>query len=382
MTSPFTFGKIAEGGFFMNRDAERKRFAANIHSRINTTLISPRRWGKSSLMNRVADDLMEKNRNLRFCFLDLFNIRNEQEFYAAFAKAVLSASATKWEERLEAGTNLLKRLVPKFQFGVDPQTDFSVSFDWKELKKHPEELLELPEKISRSKKIQVVVCIDEFQNIGFFDDPLAFQKKLRASWQRQQFATYCLYGSKRNMMMHLFENKSMPFYKFGDVMFLEKINEPHWISFITKAFRKTRKHITEEMATRIAREMEMHPYFVQQLSHEVWGLVKKKCTVKDIDHALGELLLHYTILFQKEVDGLSTTQVNFLKALCRGIEKFSAAETLHEFQLGTSANVVRIKAALESKEVIDIAGGRIEFMDPLFKRWFFMVYMGGGNELR
>jgi hypothetical protein len=167
----------------------------------------------------------------------------------------------------------------------------------------------------------------------------------------------------------------MPFYKFGDVMFLEKISEVYWINFITSGFNRTGKTISETLAAQIARQMENHPYFVQQFAYNVWNATKKTCTEYELNSSLYELLTQHTILFQREVDSLTNPQINFLKALCSNVIQFSAAETLRAFQLGTSANVNRIKESLVKKEVVDITPHNIEFIDPLFKVWFSTVYM-------
>ena len=375
MHSPFMYGKVVAGETFIDREDEQNRLSGNVASHINSILISPRRWGKSSLVARVGQTLQQRTPALRFCFLDLFNVRSEEEFYAQLAKEVLRVSFSKWEERVESAKRFFKRLTPKFTFGIDPLNDFSVSFDWEEVRKSSEEILNLPERASKEKKIQVVVCLDEFQNISYFEDPLGFQKRLRAQWQRHTLATYCLYGSKRHLMAELFEQKSMPLYKFGDVVFLEKIPEEYWVPFITAAFKKTGKHISNDLAFRIAREMENHPYFVQQLAHAVWNNTKKNCTSREYKVSIDELLTQHTILFQREVDGLTNPQVNFLKALCDDVPQFSAAETLRKYKLGTSGNVNRIKTSLVNKEVIDITPQKMEFIDPLFKLWFSTFYM-------
>lgn len=375
MNNPFIYGKIASGDSFTDREEEQKKLSSNIVSGISSVLISPRRWGKSSLVTQVANELQKKNQELRFCFLDLFNVRSEHEFYTNFTKEILRVSFSKWKERIENTKNFFKQITPKFNVGIDPINDFSVSLDWEEVKKSPEEILNLPEIVSKKRNIRIVVCLDEFQNIAFFDDPLAFQKKLRAHWQHHKIATYCLYGSKRHMMTELFESKSMPFYKFGDVIFLEKIPEEYWVDFITGQFKATNKSINKSIAAQIARQMENHPYFVQQLAHNVWNATKKICTEDELNFAISELLTQHTILFQREVDSLTNSQINFLKAMCSNITQFSAAETLRNFQLGTSANVNRIKESLIKKEVIDITPHNIEFIDPLFKDWFSTIYM-------
>ena len=81
METPFTFGKIAAGMEFTNRKADILRLVNNFHSGNNTILISPRRWGKSSLVKKSAEIAVKEDKKLRFCFIDLFNIRNEEEFY-------------------------------------------------------------------------------------------------------------------------------------------------------------------------------------------------------------------------------------------------------------------------------------------------------------
>lgn len=375
MHSPFIYGKIASGETFTNRESEQKRLSNNIASRINSILISPRRWGKSSLVTRVGQAIEKSDTTVRFCFLDLFNVRSEQEFYVQLTREVLRVSFSKWEERIESAKRLFKRITPKFSVGIDPVNDFSVTFDWEEVEKSADEILDLPETVSKKRNIQLVICLDEFQNVGYFDNPLMFQKKLRAHWQHHTHATYCLYGSKRHMMTELFEEKSMPFYKFGDVMFLEKIPETYWVPFITSGFKKTGKRIDENLAARIAQVMENHPYFVQQFANAVWNNTDKNCTESHYRSALDALLTQNGILFQREVDGLTNPQLNFLKALCNNITQFSAAETLHTYKLGTSGNVNRIKKSLVSKEVLDITPQLIEFIDPLFKVWFSTVYM-------
>jgi hypothetical protein len=375
-TIPFVYGRIAAGNDFTDREAESQHLRQNFSGGINTILISPRRWGKSSLVYRTARQMQkQKQQDIVFCFIDLFNVRTEQDFYELFARELIRISASKWEERIAQGKKFFRKLIPRFSVGLDPNSEFAVSLDWKEVEKAPEEILNLAENICKAKKIKVVVCIDEFQNIAYFDDHLAFQKKLRAHWQHHQLASYCLFGSKRHLLMHLFNDPSMPFYKFGDMIFLQKIETSFWVSFIVKRFRDTGKQIDEKQALRIATLMENHPYFVQQMAQTVWQHSGKKCTATHIDQALDRLLLQHSILFQREIDQLTNTQVNFLKALCNGVTQFSAKENLDAYQLGTSANVNRIKDALENKEIIDLMGGRIEFIDPLFKHWLVNIYL-------
>lgn len=345
-----------------------------INAGINCMLISPRRWGKSSLVWHTARRMRTRNKKLVFCFIDLYNVRNEQEFLQLYSSTIIKAVSSSFDDAVRNVRNFFKQLLPAVNISPDPATELELSFNWKELKKNISEVLNLPDKVAKQKNIEIVVCVDEFQNISFMEDGLAFQKKLRAHWQTHQHITYVLYGSRRHLMMDFFTKSSMPFYKFGEILFLEKIVEEHWVSYIQKRFKATGKTIDENLAASIARQMDNHPYFVQQLAQAVWQQTTKKATDVDLNEALEELLDQYTILYQKETDMLTNYQLNFLKALCDKVVSFNSAAVLQEYNLGTSANISRVKTALQNHEIIDILGKTVSFNDPMFEIWLKKRY--------
>jgi hypothetical protein len=370
---PFIYGKTAETLNFTDRDEEGKQLAQNFFSLINTTIVSPRRWGKSSLVKKVAEQIETDNKGIKVCLLDVFNVRDENEFYTYFAQSIIKATSNRWEEWIENAKIFLSRLSPKISFSPDNQAEISFGIELEELKKNPDEIIDLAETIAKAKKIKIVVCIDEFQSIGNFDDSLAFQRKLRAHWQHHQQVAYCLYGSKRHMLLDIFSNAEMPFYKFGDIMFLEKIDNKTWGKFIQKRFKDTGKTITKKQAEYLAEQVENHSYYVQQLAQQAWLRTKTVCSIKIIDNSLQSIKNQLSLLFVGLVESLTTTQLYFLKAIING-ETIFGQENLLKYQLGTSANVIRIKDALLSKEIIDITAKNIEIQDPIFKLWLTENY--------
>ena len=376
MEAPFVFGKLVEGNNFINREKETNHLKVNFESGINTILISPRRWGKSSLVNHIVEQLKTENQELRFCFIDLFNVRSEPEFYGYFATRLIQVTSTKWEEWINNGKKYISGLIPQFNFGIDPINDFKISFDWKELKKSPDDILELPQRISQEKNIRIIVCIDEFQNIANFDESVAFQRKLRSIWQKHQSVGYCLYGSKRYMLTEIFESKSMPFYKFGETVFLKKISEKYWTDYIVQQFFDTGKSISPELSGQIASLMENHPYFVQLFAKNVWLNTDVTCNLSILESTLEELLIQNSLMFQRELDNLTNKQINFLKALVDGVTQFSSKDALSTYDIGVQGIIKRIKSSLENREIIDLWGEKIEFIDPLFKLWFWVIYHG------
>lgn len=369
METPFVFGKIASDKNFTDRKNETERLIANFTSSVNTILISPRRWGKSSLVAKAAEIAIKKNKAIRFCFIDLNNVRSEEQFYHLLATKVLIASATKTRIVLENARKFLGKFIPTITLSPDPGTELKLGLDWKEVKKEPDDILDLAEKLSTESNTRFVICIDEFQNISEFENPLDIQKKMRSHWQKHRNVSYCLYGSKRHMLMDVFTSPSMPFYKFGDIVFLSKISLDDWIPFIQKRFNDSGKKIGHNEAELVAELTDCHPYYVQQLAQQSWLRTDTLCTKQIIEEAFHDLVLQLSMLFQNLTDGLSRTQLNFLRALTDNISQLSAQNTVLDYKLGTSANVVKIKKMLINKEIIDINGKEISFLDPLYQFW-------------
>ena len=369
MEKPFVFGVATSGDNFTDREKETQRLLLNFTHGVNTILISPRRWGKTSLVKKVAQLAQTKTRKI--VYLDIFSCRTESEFYRLFATSVLKQTSSKWDEWVENTKQFLAHINPKISIGTDPMNDFSISFEYSMQDNAGNDILQLPEKIAIEKGIQIVICIDEFQQISDFEDSKTFQKKLRTVWQLQQHVSYCLFGRKKHLMNELFEKKNLPFYKFGDAIYLTKIETKYWIEYICKRFENTGKHISPELAKEICRLVDNHSSYVQQLAWLLWIRTTDIATEEQLTHALEDLLDQNNILFQSETENLSAYQMNFLKAVIDGIHsKFSSKEIILKYNLGTSANIVRLKSALLQKELIETDGKEIILADPVFGVWF------------
>jgi len=175
--------------------------------------------------------------------------------------------------------------------------------------------------------------------------------------------------------MNLFESQSLPFYKFGDVMYLEKIAKKDLTKFILKNFDQTNKSIPVAVAEKLVDLMECHPHYVQHLAHIIWKNSKNKATNKIFDQSINELLFVNSLLFEKIFGSLSNGQIKFLNALIDGInEQFSSNHVITKYGLGTSANVSKILKALEDKEIIDRLGPKLSFIDPPFRLWLAELF--------
>jgi AAA+ ATPase superfamily predicted ATPase len=366
--NPFVFGKAAEGSYFTDRQEDAKRLTANLIHGINTILISPRRWGKTSLVKKVIAEI--DHPEIKTVFLDIFQCKSEWEFYRAFATAVIKQTASKLDEWVDMAKTFLASISPKFTFGPDPMTDFSISFEWDKKDDTILDVLQLPEKIAQKRGIRLLVCLDEFQQMAEFADSVTFQKKLRSVWQHQQHVTYCMFGSKKHLLENIFNDKSMPFYKFGDLMFLKKIPTDEWIHFICDKFSETGKSITPEQAGRICEATDNLSSYVQQLSWVVWYKSGDTVIDADVEEAINDLLEQNKVFFQREVEQLTELQLNFLRAVADGVTRGQTRkEVIRKYRLETSANVQAIKKSLVKRDLIEVNDDEVTFNDSLFKLW-------------
>ena len=365
--NPFVFGKAVEGSYFTNRTKDAEHLEANLTHGINTILISPRRWGKTSLVKKVMANVIRPD--IKIIYIDVFSCKSEYDFYKVFASTIIQQTSSKIEEWMATAKEFLSRVITKVAFSPDSIQEYSLSFEFP-AKDDAEDILQLPERIAQKKGIHIVLCLDEFQQVAEFRTLVTFQKKLRSVWQHQQNVSYCLFGSKRHLMTELFSDSSNPFYKFGDMMFLKKIPTEEWVPFICHKFQETGKVITEKQAERICMVTENLSSYVQHLSWIVWYKAKPVVTNEMVDESIEELLEQNKVFFQREVEGLTELQLNLLKAIANGVDTgFTKKEVIKNYRLESSANVQGIKKSLLKKDLIDIDGSVITYNDPLFKLW-------------
>ena len=335
MEVPFQYGRIAEADSFIDRIDDRRELKNFLSHGINTILVSPRRWGKSSLVKESMKELVEEEKNIKVCFLDAYKIHTEEEFYNKFASAIIQGVSSTLEQK------------------------------W---------ILQLPEKIAIEKGIRVIVCIDEFQQLANIPHWERLESMLRSEWQLQHHTTYCLYGSKMHMMKKIFNNSRSPFYKFGQMMQLKRISKEYWLPYIVNNFEATGKHITEEQAERLCEKVKYNSWYVQQYCFFVWSHTDGIVSDGDIDRQLDMVIDTNAETFQNELDDLVPSQIALLKAIASGETHFNAKGVVEKYRLGQSQTITRNKKTLVEKDLVEKTRDTFSFVDPLFELWLKREY--------
>lgn len=369
MEKAFVYGMSVGGNNFTDRIEETKRIKLDFENGVNVILISPRRMGKTSLIKKVISEI--DNPMLKIIYMDIYDCRSEYDFYNRFAETIMKSTGNHLEQVMENIKRFLVRISPKISFSPEPNSEFSVSLGITPKDYSPEEILNLPERIAKEQGVRLVVCIDEFQQIGEFTDSLTIQKRLRGVWQHHQNVSYCFFGSKKHLMENIFQNRRMPFYQFGEMLHLKCIPTIYWVPFICSRFEKYGKKIAEEYANRICQVVKNYSSYVQQLAWNVMAETEKEVNEESFEEGLKALLEQNSSLFIQQTDGLTTYQLNFIRLLCKDIHSGFTTQAVSEiYPLGSKSNIDRIKKSLVDKEIITIEKDGIFLADSVFELWF------------
>ena len=207
-----------------------------------------------------------------------------------------------------------------------------------------------------------------------FPDSLSFQKRLRTEWQHHKNVSYCLYGSKMHLMTTIFQKKSFPFYKFGEIMYLKNIPLESWTPYIQRQFRSAGKEISNETVRSLCETVDYQSSYVQQLAYCTLLRTIGTVTPDILQAATTDLIEQNSSIFIEQVQSLTSYQLNFLRAVISGIkDHFGEEKTREEFRLGSPSNINRLKTTLTNKELIEQTSSGIIIGDPVLKLWLSKI---------
>lgn len=369
--NPFFFGEVVTGENFTDRVDEIKRLTEELRGGHNIFLISPRRYGKTSLIIKVLELLNKEG--LFIFYFDLYKVASLRELLEAYAKGVARSCTTRVERFSDFIKDIFPRLRPKIVIDSDgvPSIEVDIQLKDRELLDSLEEVFNVPEKIARKRKRNFVVVFDEFQEILKLDGE-RIEKMMRACFQHHHRVAYLFAGSKRHLIYSMVSDPNRAFYKLGDIMNLQKIKPAEMAAFLRKQFSKSHIKIAHSVIDYVLKISENVPYNVQYLCHHLWNWcleskkIEKQDVMKVIDNIIAEQSSNYIALW----DGLSLHQRLFLKAISKSQNKpIFSKDFILENDLGTPGSIQKSITLLRKKNIIDVDGKEIRFDDIFFKEW-------------
>lgn len=369
--NPFVFGEIIDQARFVDREIELEHLTRDVADGQKVFLLSPRRFGKSSLVSLAF--LKLQKRHIRTVIIPVSSYATYGQFLEKFAEKVLRAAGP-WDRVRDWVTRFTKRVRPEANANLTTG-EISISLG-RDSGSDPTpvapDVFALPGELSRNGGFRMAICLDEFQQIQQFDSG-SVENALRNEVQRQRGVGYVFSGSQPTLMEEMLAPKR-PFHKAGPRMFLDKIPDLAWKNFIHREFRKRERALSDAALEQILAAADRIPYDVQRVAHELWDYgeitAAKRLEVDDVNLIVGRLVASQATYYERLWQQLAARQRAVLQALARqGSDDILSQAARQSFRLGPASSVQKALQSLNAQDIIDRYQGMYFFLDPLFAHW-------------
>jgi hypothetical protein len=369
MQNPFT-DKIAAGDQFCDRDQERAELSRLARGGHSAVLLSPRRYGKTSLALETLTAM--RGEGFLTAYVDVMPVSSERELVERLARGI--AQGFGWGMTLSQLPRQLGRLFAHvhLEFSLDatgsrvsamldPRTDAPQLL---------EEVLEQTCRYADQKGHGVCVVLDEFQEITQLDESRVIEATMRSVIQRHQNIAWLYVGSRRHLLRSMFADRNRPFFDSASIVELHELPEEAVVPWITTAFARTGKVCSKVTAGRIHGYSRGYAYYVQRLASTAWDLTEELCTDDIVDQADAILLRELSSGFEIILAGLSLAQKRLLQALAQApTDQPYAADFLSKSQLSVGAVQKAISALIERDLVERRPNQNYQLVDALLAQW-------------
>lgn len=349
--NPFKFGVVVKDEYFTDRIEELKKVKQLLDSENHIVLISPRRFGKSSLIAKAVQQTGRPSISI-----DFMKVLSTEDLAVQILKGVFR------QYKMEKLKHLLAhfRITPNISY--KPATDsWDVSF-MPLMEKGPialEDAMDLLQKVTTPDN-RLIIVFDEFQEVGEISASLA--KQLRAIIQHQEGLNYIFMGSQESMMNEIFEKKKSPFYHFGQRMTLKKIPYDDFFTYIVSRLPDMEQEVKENIANDILQFTNVHPYYSQQLASTAYNIIMYDHSIENaVGKAIKQLVEEHDLDYERLWIGLKRTDRKILSVLAK------KENPLTDRSIPASTAYSAIKRLVKQGYVIRT--NTYELEDPFFGEW-------------
>jgi hypothetical protein len=377
MENPFVYGEVVPAAAFVDRAAELDRLVGDLAAGQKIFLISPRRYGKSSLIRRALAAMAR--RGALPIEVTVSSFSSYVSFLEGYARALVAAE-TKWDRARHWLRDVIQSAPPEVRYEPDQQQRsagrLTVSFPTvrteRDVGRLAQEVFALPAALAETRRRKVVVALDEFQAIGGFNGG-SVEHAMRAAVQHQREVGYVFAGSEPSLMERMLGPRR-PFYKAGPVMRLDKIPAEEFAAFIEARFTRSGIRPEPGLGAAIVELAGNLPYDVQRLAHETWDEVRptprRRVTLDDLHQALKRLLAEQETIFEALWQRLTLGQRAALRAaVVEGGRELLSADVRTRHRLGGPSTMQAALAALLRDDVVTREGTRYVVVDSLLREW-------------
>lgn len=347
--NPFILSGYVSEEYFCNREKETETLIRASLNGANTTLVSPRRMGKTGLILHTFNRL-NKNKSFVTLYVDIFATRSLSELIKTISEAILR----EFSEKSPIGKKFwefIKNLRPLITY--DPLSGApQVQINYQTEGEKQQTLHGIFQFLEKQNK-RIILAIDEFQQIRAYPET-NIEALLRTEIQHLQNISLIFCGSKRHLMIDIFSNHKKPFYASTQFLFLNEINRAEYHEFIKNTFLKNKYNIEDEAIEKILDWTKCYTYYTQDVCNKIYAFREKNITLETVTKAMAEIMEQQMPVFLQIRELLTVAQWNYLIAIAKEekITKINAQNFLMKYRIGTSSNSIRLMKSLIDKELI------------------------------
>ena len=369
--NPFRYGALALDDAFTNREDEIRELTRDILNGQDVVVLAPRRFGKTSLVWRVIQEVVKKK--VLVAQVNLMTTPTKERLAEKLADSIyenVASALFRARERLRIFADLRIRPIVT----IDPETgtpsfSFDAGYPKQDVDATIERLLELPGELAAERKRKVALVFDEFQEVVTIDPDLP--KLMRSVFQEQPEVAHVYLGSKRHMMERIFNDENEPFWRSARQMELGVIDPPRFEGYLVTSFERTGKKIAPETVAAVLETTGGHPYATQELCYFLWEETPKgrRAGPAEYERALADVLRAEHAHFELIWDQASTVQRLTLQALAVERGRPLSGDYRRRRKLPGASTVQRALQALTRNELVTRSDGEYRIAEPFLADW-------------
>ena len=379
ITNPFiVIGKI-DPEYFCDRVTESARLIKSVTNGNNLVIISPRRMGKTGLI-QFCYDKPEISKEYYTFFLDILHTSSLREFTYLLGKEIYETLLPRSRKMVNLFVRTIKSISGKF--GFDPVYNLpTFNIELGDIEQPEYTLDEIFQYLEQADK-PCIVAIDEFQQIAKYPEK-NIEALLRTHIQKLGNGQFIFAGSERHMMQEMFLSAARPFYHSADILELKAIAPEIYVPFVVEHFTKRHRHIDETDVEKVYALFKGHTYYIQKTFNEAFADTPEgeECTITVIRNAIRNMTASNDTIFREILSNVPEKQKALLYAIAREgeAERITSADFIRRHSLTSASSVQSAMKKLLEKDMITETGKVFSVTDRLFAMWINGIY---GNPAR
>lgn len=372
--NPFIVTGKIEPEYFCDRVNESNRLIKSVSNGNNLVVISPRRMGKTGLIQSCYDKPEIANEYYTF-FIDILHTSSLREFTYLLGRTIYDALLPRSRKMASLFIQTIKSISGKF--GFDPVTNLpTFNLELGDIERPEYTLEEIFHYLAKADK-PCIIAIDEFQQIAKYPEK-NIEALLRTHIQKLSNSNFIFAGSERHLMQEMFTSSARPFYHSSDVLELKAIPSEIYVPFVVKHFEKRNKKISVENVDWVYTLFKGHTYYIQRTFNEAFAdtVEGEECSKEIITSAIDNMINANDTIFREILSNIPEKQKPLLYAIARDgeAERITSSEFIKKHSLASASSVQAAAKKLLERDIITQLNKKYSVTDKLFAMWINRIY--------